>query len=219
MQLLQRLGLTNLLDNKGSNVANETREYERPANDGFGEMHAAGFEHDEKYRFMSGMMEPRQNRIQKESKFSPFSPDPNQFPQERTPLPPYKYTPGNYHSVQQPNLQTFDSIAVGGFNGNNERLSPASLRHVPMNPRFGSSYLDESSRRQEGPISRPNSGTPSNSHAQRDGEGMSELNGTFAGLELDPQAMWKSQSTRSYQANAYEQATASTRSNHGTPSP
>jgi len=156
--------------------------------------------------------------LQKESKFSPFSPDPNLYEKNET-LP---HSSGTYSTFGSSPLHTHGSKVVGGPNGNNEKISPTSLRPPVVSQRFGS-YFNES-RRQEAPISRPKSGTPPNgsSHtAQQNGkehEVMSDFNGTLASLDLDSQTMWKSSSGDNYAANVYAQYKAAT-SNGGTPSP
>jgi hypothetical protein len=210
IQLLQRLGLAGVLDGH-SNAVPETRSNEHSTNNSFGEGNASGgFDRDEKPRFMSGMMEPRQNRLQKESNFSPFSPDPNLYEKNEKHL-------RNYPSFGPSPLHSQDSKVVGGPNGNSEK---SSLRPPSSSQRFGSSYFDES-RRPEAPISRPNSGTPSNGNAQHDGkehDAISDFNGTLASLDLDSQTMWKSSGGDSYIADVYAQYKTAT-SNGGTPSP
>lgn len=208
VQLLQKLGLAGMIDNKGDNSPPE-----QPSANGFSEAHAAGFERDEKSRFISGMMEPRQNRLQKESNFSPFSPDPNLLSGEKhEPLPHYtaRNYPAGFDSASYPQ----DIKAIGGPNG--DRISPTSLRPTLANQRYGASYLDESSRRAEGPISRPNSNSGSNAGSapsntkltrrdSKEREAMSDLSGTFANLDLDHQAVWKSHGANSFHAHAFEQ--------------
>ena len=212
IQLLQQLGLAGILDGQSSAFP-ETRNNEHSTNNSFGEGNpAGGFDRDEKPRFMSGMMEPRQSRMQKESNFSPFSPDPNFYEKNEM----LSHTARNYAGFGPSPLHSHDSKAVGGPNGNGEKNT---LRPTSSSQRFGS-YLD----RQEAPISRPNSGTPSNGHGQgtqRDGkerDGMSDFNGTLASLDLDSQIMWKSSSGDSYTADVYAQYKAAT-SNGATPSP
>ena len=204
VQLLQRLGLAGMLDAQ-SNAVPEARSNA-----------TGGFDRDEQPRFMSGMMEPRQNRLQKESNFSPFSPDPNLYEKHERFLPS-KHYPGFSPSP----LHSHDSKVVGGPNGNGEKISPTSYRPPSASQRFGSSYLDES-RRHEVHISRPNSGTPSNGNghaAQHDGKDcISDFNGTLASLDLDSQAMWKSSNGDNYTADVYAQYKTAT-SNSGTPSP
>ena len=200
MQLLQKLGM---LDNNGSNSP------EQPSANGFDEAHAVGFERDEKSRFISGMMEPRQNRLQKESKFSPFSPDPNLFSGEKhEPLPHFtsRSYPTGFDSASYPQ----DVKAVGGPNG--DRISPTSLRPTLANQRYGVSYLDEHPHRVEAAISRPSSNSGSNAGSattkltrrdSKERETMSDLSGTFVNLDLEHQDAWKSHGATLH-AHAFE---------------
>jgi hypothetical protein len=213
MQLIQRLALAGVLDAQG-NIVSDARSNEHSTNSSFGDGTAGGYEREEKSRFMSGMMELRQNRLQKESNFSPFSPDPNLFSGEKNELP---HQPSrNYASAFGPSpLHMHDSKAIGGLNGNSDKVS----RLPNMSQRFGSSYLEDPGRRQEAPISRPNSGTPSNGqaaqHDSKEHDAMQDLNGTLANLDLDSQGTWKPLS-----ADSYAQYKAANSSAHGsTPSP
>ena len=218
IQLLQRLGLAGLLEGKIAAVP-DVRSNEHSTNNSFGDGNTSGgFDHDEKSRFMVGLMEPRQDRLQKESNFSPFSPDPNLYEKNGMPHPSRTY-PG----FGSP-LQSHDSKAVGGPNGKGEKISSSSLRPaLASQQRFGSSYLDEA-RRQEAPISRPTSRTPPDGNdrtAQRDGKDhdeMSDFNGTLASLDLDSQAIWKASSGDNYATDKYAQYKAAT-SNSATPPP
>lgn len=212
IQLLQRLGLGGILEGQGIAIP-EVRSSEHSTNS-FGDGNTSGgFDRDEKPRYTSGMMEPRQNRLQKESNFSPFSPDPNLY--EKFQTHPHSRSYSGFGSSP---LHSNDSKAVGGPNGNSEKTSTTSLRPTLISQRFGSSYLDES-RRQEAPISRPKSGTPPNGNGQavqqdrKEHNAISDFNGTLASLDLDSQAMWKSSGGDVY--TQYKTAT----SNDGTPSP
>lgn len=189
LQLIQRLALAGVLDSKG-NIIRDTRSNEQSTNNSLGEVSSNGYEPEEKSKFIPGMMELRQNRLQKESKFSPFSPDPNLFSGEKNDLP--HQTSRNYTSAFVPSqLHMHDSKAVAGFNGSNDKVS----RLPNVSQRFGSLYLDDPGRRQEAPISRPNSGTPSNGQApqqeDKEHEAIQDVNGTLANLDLDSQATWK----------------------------
>lgn len=186
MQLLQNLGLAGMLDNKGN------KSPEQPSANNFDEAHAVGFERDEKSRFTSGMMEPRQNRLQKESTFSPFSPDPNLFSGEKQePLPHHRSYPTGFDSA-------------------------TTLRPTFANQRYGTSYLDESPRRTEAAISRPSSNSGSNTGSalsatkltrcdSKEREAVSDLSGTFANLDIEHQAAWKSHGANPLHAPAFEQ--------------
>ena len=173
LQLLQRLGLTGLLENQQnpSPQSAEPRPSELTASSTFG-----GFEL-EKPRFMSGMMEPRQNRSQKESNFSPFSPDPNMY--EKADLIPRHYAPGSGFGT----LQTHESMKALGDGSN---VSPGSSLSQNGLQRFGGSYFTDVRRRE--PVSRPHSGTPTG--LNKDYDPMSDLNGTLASLDLD-QSTWR----------------------------
>jgi hypothetical protein len=212
IQLIQRLALAGVLDSQG-NIIRDARSNEQSANNSYGEGAASGYEREEKSRFMSGMMELRQNRLQQESKFSPFSPDPNLFSGEKNELP--HQASRNYTSTFAPShLHMHDSKAAAGFNGNNDKVT----RLPNASQRFSSLYLDDPGRRQEAPISRPNSGTPSNGQAaqQEDKEhgAIQDVNGTLANLDLDSRTTWKPLSVDSYAQYR------STSSGHGnTPSP
>jgi len=219
IQLLQRLGLAGILENQGIAIP-EARSNENSMNSSFGDGNTSGgFDRDEKPRFMSGMMEPRQNRLQKESNFSPFSPDPNLYEKNETP----SQSSRNYSTFGSSSFHSHGSKAVGGPNGNGDKISATSLRPPMSSQRFSSSYLDES-RRTEAPISRPKSGTPPNGNGQavqhdgKEHDEMSDFNGTLASLDLDSQAMWRSSGGDNYAANVYVQYKAAT-SNGGTPSP
>lgn len=190
LQLIQRLASAGVLDSQG-NVIRDTRSNEHSTTNGFGEGATDGYEREEKPRFMSGMMEPRQNRVQwQEVKFQPFSPDPNLFSRDKPRAP--HLASRNYTStlVSSP-LHMHDSKAVAGFNGNIDKVS----RLPSASQRFGSSYLDDPGRRQEAPISRPNSGTPSNGQAaqqeDKEHEAIQDVNGTLANLNLDSKVAWK----------------------------
>jgi RNA recognition motif-containing protein len=211
LQLIQRLALAGVLDSQG-NIIRDARSNEQSTNS-FGEGATNGYEREEKPRFMSGMMEPRQNRMQSEVNFQPFSPDPSFFSRDKPRAP--HLASRNYTStlVSSP-LHMHDSKAVAGFNGNIDKVS----RLPSASQRFGSSYLDDHGRRQEAPISRPNSGTPSNGQAaqqeDKEHEAIQDVNGTLANLNLDSQVAWKTM-----RADSFAQF-RSTPSVHGsTPSP
>lgn len=200
LQLLQRLGLAGLLESQNGSLPTSGSDLSSSNNFGRG-----GYDHEEKPRFMSGMMEPRQNRLQKESNFSPFSPDPNLY--DTADLVPRNYAPGS--GFGSFNVQETKVI------GDNGKISPPSVLRPPNGiQRFGNSYLDDS-RRYE-PISRPTSGTPTGLESKQY-DPISDLNGTLASLDLD-QSTWKSSGGNHYDAFAQYRATGSP-TNRTTPSP
>lgn len=160
----------------------------------------------------SSAMEPRQNRLQTLSSFSPFSPDPNLYTamdQRRKPVPflraeqlphPSKsYAPGFGPSpLHTQNLKPAD--------GSCSRVSPTSTR-PPSASRYGP-FLDNSApsfqmirgaSRPEAPISRPSSGQTSTpgrgmEYERQEHDLIQDLNGTLASLDLDNgpgQGPWK----------------------------
>lgn len=184
--LLQRLAMAGVLDSQG-NVVSSAHNIGQSTSNIYGEGNGAAAERDEKSKFMSGMMELRQNRLQKESNFSPFSPDPNLTSGERNPSPPHssrRHSPGFDGSRLQ------ESKAVGVPNGSMDNVSSIAARPSTIGlQRYGSNYTDESSGRHDAPVSRPNSG--SRHVGVKDHDGMHDLNGTLASLDLNPQSLWK----------------------------
>lgn len=180
LQLLQRLGLTGLLENQQNPglQSSESHSSDLSSTSTF----SGGYEQGNP-RFTSGMMEPRQNRSQKDSNFSPFSPDPNMY--EKVDLIPRNYAPGASFG----GLHAHEPRIIDGGN-----ISPSSSMPNGMH-RFGSGYLAETRRRE--PISRPNSGTPTGLDKVYDP--MADLNGTLASLDLD-QSTWRTSRDDHYES-------------------
>jgi hypothetical protein len=122
IKLLQRLGLAGLLEGKIA-AAPEVRSNEISMNNSFGDGNASGgFDRDEKSR---SPMERPQDRLQKESNFLLFSPDPNLYEKNGTlPLPSRTYP--DFGSAPSPD-HSHDSKAVDRPNGNGKTTSSTSL--------------------------------------------------------------------------------------------